>query len=239
MKRAVIFKAAAALLLILLLVYAWYRWDIAAFFAPARIEAILENLGPFAPADLHGRHGCNRRHHSRPGAASLRSCRRALRLRHGHRLRRRRFPGRSGHRLSPCPVSGKGFCRNARGQAGRHLLRVLRGAADQDHLLFAAPAADFLRCGELRSGAHPDVPEEFFPCHASRLVAHDLHLPLLRVPHRGQLDDGPPPGTHDRCDSVCSAVLCRSLGSQEIPAPACHAQQRRLLRAPDNDKKDQ
>jgi uncharacterized membrane protein YdjX (TVP38/TMEM64 family) len=49
MKRAVIFKAAAALLLILLLVYAWYRWDIAAFFAPARIEAILENLGPFAP----------------------------------------------------------------------------------------------------------------------------------------------------------------------------------------------
>jgi uncharacterized membrane protein YdjX (TVP38/TMEM64 family) len=49
MKRAVIFKAAAALLLILLLVYAWYRWDIAAFFAPVRIEAILENLGPFAP----------------------------------------------------------------------------------------------------------------------------------------------------------------------------------------------
>jgi uncharacterized membrane protein YdjX (TVP38/TMEM64 family) len=49
MKRAVIFKAAAALLIILLLVYTWYRWDIAALFAPARIEAILENLGPFAP----------------------------------------------------------------------------------------------------------------------------------------------------------------------------------------------
>jgi uncharacterized membrane protein YdjX (TVP38/TMEM64 family) len=49
MKRAVIFKAAAALSFILFLVFAWYRWDFAALFAPAHIEAILENLGPFAP----------------------------------------------------------------------------------------------------------------------------------------------------------------------------------------------
>lgn len=49
MKRAIIFKAAAALSFTLFLVYAWYRWDIASLFAPAHIEAILENLGPFAP----------------------------------------------------------------------------------------------------------------------------------------------------------------------------------------------
>jgi uncharacterized membrane protein YdjX (TVP38/TMEM64 family) len=49
MKRAIIFKVAAALLLTLFLVYTWYRWDIASLFSPARIEAILENLGPFAP----------------------------------------------------------------------------------------------------------------------------------------------------------------------------------------------
>ncbi len=49
MKRSVILRAAAALLFILMLVYAWYRWDIAGAFAPARIEALLEDLGPFAP----------------------------------------------------------------------------------------------------------------------------------------------------------------------------------------------
>jgi len=49
MKRADIFKAAAALSFILLLVYAWYQWQVAALFEPARIEEILENLGPFAP----------------------------------------------------------------------------------------------------------------------------------------------------------------------------------------------
>jgi uncharacterized membrane protein YdjX (TVP38/TMEM64 family) len=49
MKRAVFFKAAAALSFILFLVFAWYRWDITSYFAPAHISAILENLGPFAP----------------------------------------------------------------------------------------------------------------------------------------------------------------------------------------------
>jgi uncharacterized membrane protein YdjX (TVP38/TMEM64 family) len=49
MRRAVIFKAAAALSFILFLVYAWYHWQVAALFEPARIEEILENLGPFAP----------------------------------------------------------------------------------------------------------------------------------------------------------------------------------------------
>lgn len=49
MKRAVIFKAAAALSFILLLVYAWYNWQVAAFFEPARVEEILAEIGPFAP----------------------------------------------------------------------------------------------------------------------------------------------------------------------------------------------
>jgi uncharacterized membrane protein YdjX (TVP38/TMEM64 family) len=49
MKRSVIFKAAAALSLILFLVYAWYHWQVAALFEPARIEEFLEGIGPFAP----------------------------------------------------------------------------------------------------------------------------------------------------------------------------------------------
>jgi uncharacterized membrane protein YdjX (TVP38/TMEM64 family) len=49
MKRAVIFKAAAALSFILFLVYAWYNWHAAALFEPARVEEILAEIGPFAP----------------------------------------------------------------------------------------------------------------------------------------------------------------------------------------------
>ena len=49
MKPAAIFKAVLAFLFILFLAYAWYRWDMAAFFAPALIEEILEEIGPFAP----------------------------------------------------------------------------------------------------------------------------------------------------------------------------------------------
>jgi uncharacterized membrane protein YdjX (TVP38/TMEM64 family) len=49
MKRAVIFKTAAALSFILFLVYAWYHWQVSAFFEPARIEEILAEIGPFAP----------------------------------------------------------------------------------------------------------------------------------------------------------------------------------------------
>ena len=49
MKRAVIFKVAAALSFILFLVYAWYNWHVAALFEPARVEEILAEIGPFAP----------------------------------------------------------------------------------------------------------------------------------------------------------------------------------------------
>ena len=48
-KNSTLVKAALACTLILFLVYAWFRWDMAAFFAPASIEAILEEIGPFAP----------------------------------------------------------------------------------------------------------------------------------------------------------------------------------------------
>jgi len=49
MKPALIFKAVLAFLFILFLAYAWYRWNISALFEPARIEALLEEIGPFAP----------------------------------------------------------------------------------------------------------------------------------------------------------------------------------------------
>lgn len=49
MKPAAIFKAVLAFLFILFLAYSWYRWDMASFFAPALIEEILKQIGPFAP----------------------------------------------------------------------------------------------------------------------------------------------------------------------------------------------
>jgi uncharacterized membrane protein YdjX (TVP38/TMEM64 family) len=49
MKPVAIFKAVLAFLLILFLAYAWHRWDMTALFAPALIEEILEEIGPFAP----------------------------------------------------------------------------------------------------------------------------------------------------------------------------------------------
>jgi uncharacterized membrane protein YdjX (TVP38/TMEM64 family) len=49
MRRAVIYRAAAALSFILFLVYAWYHWQVAALFEPARIEELLAEIGPFAP----------------------------------------------------------------------------------------------------------------------------------------------------------------------------------------------
>ena len=48
-KRSTLVKAVLACTVIFCLVYAWYRWDMAAFFAPARIEALLESIGPLAP----------------------------------------------------------------------------------------------------------------------------------------------------------------------------------------------
>ena len=42
-------KATLALALILLAVFAWYRWNLSALFEPARIEALLQSIGPLAP----------------------------------------------------------------------------------------------------------------------------------------------------------------------------------------------
>lgn len=44
-----ILKGALVLVLLLLAAFAWYRFDLSAFFEPARIEALLEDLGPLAP----------------------------------------------------------------------------------------------------------------------------------------------------------------------------------------------
>jgi uncharacterized membrane protein YdjX (TVP38/TMEM64 family) len=49
MRFSKILKATLALALILFLVFAWYRWNLSALFEPARIEALLEQIGPFAP----------------------------------------------------------------------------------------------------------------------------------------------------------------------------------------------
>ncbi|MGE5799280.1 MAG: TVP38/TMEM64 family protein [Syntrophaceae bacterium] len=48
-KRSTLVKAVLACTVIVCLVYAWKRWDMAASFAPARIEALLESIGPLAP----------------------------------------------------------------------------------------------------------------------------------------------------------------------------------------------
>ena len=48
-KRSTLVKAVLACTVIFCLAYAGYRWDMAAFFAPARIEALLESIGPLAP----------------------------------------------------------------------------------------------------------------------------------------------------------------------------------------------
>jgi uncharacterized membrane protein YdjX (TVP38/TMEM64 family) len=49
MKFLKILKAFLAFSIVLFLVYASYQWNIPALFDPARIEKILENIGPFAP----------------------------------------------------------------------------------------------------------------------------------------------------------------------------------------------
>ncbi len=49
MRFSKILKATLALALILFLVFAWYRLNFSALFEPARIEALLEEIGPFAP----------------------------------------------------------------------------------------------------------------------------------------------------------------------------------------------
>lgn len=49
MRFSKILKSALALALILLAVFAWYRWNLSALFEPARIEALLEEMRPFAP----------------------------------------------------------------------------------------------------------------------------------------------------------------------------------------------
>jgi uncharacterized membrane protein YdjX (TVP38/TMEM64 family) len=49
MRFSKILKATLALALIVFVFFAWYRWDLSALFAPARIEALLEEIGPFAP----------------------------------------------------------------------------------------------------------------------------------------------------------------------------------------------
>ena len=49
MRFSKILKATLALALILFLFFSWYRWNLSALFEPARIEALLEQIGPFAP----------------------------------------------------------------------------------------------------------------------------------------------------------------------------------------------
>jgi uncharacterized membrane protein YdjX (TVP38/TMEM64 family) len=49
MRFSKILKATLALALILFAVFAWYRWNLSALFEPARIEVLLEQIGPFAP----------------------------------------------------------------------------------------------------------------------------------------------------------------------------------------------
>ncbi|HTZ40316.1 MAG TPA: TVP38/TMEM64 family protein [Syntrophales bacterium] len=44
-----ILKAAVALSFILFLFYAWTHWHLATFFEPARLESLLEDIGPMAP----------------------------------------------------------------------------------------------------------------------------------------------------------------------------------------------
>ena len=49
MRVANILKGACVLVLILFAAVAWYRFDLSAFFEPARIEALLGDIGPLAP----------------------------------------------------------------------------------------------------------------------------------------------------------------------------------------------
>jgi uncharacterized membrane protein YdjX (TVP38/TMEM64 family) len=49
MRFSKILKGSLALALILLLFFAWYRWNLSALFEPARMEALLESIGPLAP----------------------------------------------------------------------------------------------------------------------------------------------------------------------------------------------
>jgi len=49
MRFSKILKATLALALILFLFFAWYRWNLSALFEPARMEALLESIGPLAP----------------------------------------------------------------------------------------------------------------------------------------------------------------------------------------------
>jgi uncharacterized membrane protein YdjX (TVP38/TMEM64 family) len=49
MRVSNVLKAALALSFIVFLFFAWYRWNLSSFFAPARIEDVLEEIGPFAP----------------------------------------------------------------------------------------------------------------------------------------------------------------------------------------------
>lgn len=49
MRFANILKGALVLVLILAAAVAWYRFDLSAFFEPARIESLLADIGPLAP----------------------------------------------------------------------------------------------------------------------------------------------------------------------------------------------
>ena len=48
-KKSTLIKAALGLAFFSFLALAWYRWGLSEFFTPARIEALLEQIGPFAP----------------------------------------------------------------------------------------------------------------------------------------------------------------------------------------------
>ena len=142
-KTSTLIKAALGLAFFSFLALAWYRWGLSEFF-----DARAHRGAP-------GRSGPSPRSSTwpswRPPPSSspsrgprVRDRRCDLRARPRHRLRRRRLRGRGAHRISHRPVFGEGFRRVAGGQAGRHLLRVLRGAPGEDRFLFASPAPDLL-----------------------------------------------------------------------------------------------
>jgi uncharacterized membrane protein YdjX (TVP38/TMEM64 family) len=48
-KTSTLIKTALGVAFFSILALAWYRWDLSAFFTPAHVEAVLEEIGPLAP----------------------------------------------------------------------------------------------------------------------------------------------------------------------------------------------
>ena len=230
MRFSKILKATLALVLILFLVFAWYRWNLSALFEPARIEALMEQIGPFAPLIYMAVMAATAVIIPIPGPplfviagalfgpvmgtiyAVIGSVAGALIA-----FLIARFLGRDfveslvGKQVVICCECSEGLL--AKIVFFSRLLPLI----SFDVVSYGAGLTR-MSLRKLRAG------------HAARVDSHDLHLPQLRLRPCGQLDDGPHSGACDRRDPVRPAVSGRSLGYQEIPAPARRPQRRGPLR---------